>query len=84
MPPLLACFPVCLTFAIMTVFGVMLLILGVGRNVPIPPPEPREPSTVIRRPLPAVETGPPPWWVFVAVLVATVAVLLALSTVTEG
>ena len=84
MPPLLACFPVCLTFTIMALFGIALVILGVGRDVPVSPPEPPDPSRVARRMGTATDTGPPPWWVFALMCAALVALLFVLNAVSEG
>jgi hypothetical protein len=70
MPPLVACFPVCLTFVALGLLA--LLVLATGMVGPAPGAAEGEDAAP-----PAFRgdgpTGPPPWWVVVLIVLAVVA-----------
>ena len=78
MPPLFACFPVCLTFVALAVVGLLVMVAGMyssGAN-----PTDAEAPPEMRSSVDDANTGPPRWWVIVAIFAAVLAagVLLAL------
>lgn len=59
MTPLLACFPMCLTFVALAVLGLLVLATGAYSRV-MPAGEPEEPAA---DPPDGSESGRPPLWV---------------------
>ena len=71
MPPLFACFPVCLTFVGIAILALLVFATGMVGPAPTAPAEEAESKT----PQPRYDsTGPPAWWVialiFFVVMVA--------------
>jgi hypothetical protein len=76
MTPLFACFPVCLTFVALAVLGLLVMVAGLyssGANA-------SDPAAAMRSSVDDADTGPPRWWVIVAIFVVVfvAGVLLAL------
>ena len=70
MPPLFACFPVCLTFVALVVLG--LLVLATGMYSSAEKRKDAAPALEMRSSLDNSATGPPRWWVIVAIFAAVV------------
>jgi hypothetical protein len=73
---LLACFPVCLTFAAIAVIGLLVVVAGLYSSGAGEP----DPSAAMQSSLDETETGPPRWWVVVVIFAAVLlaGILLAL------
>jgi hypothetical protein len=72
MPPLFACFPVCLTFVAIALVGVLVVVFGLANRIP----GDDQPGT---NGAPQAGTGPPPWWVLPLMLLALAALMLVLA-----
>jgi hypothetical protein len=70
MPPLFACFPVCLTFVAIALIGVLVVVFGLANHIP----GDDQPATTDA---PRASAGPPPWWVLPLMLLALAALMLA-------
>jgi hypothetical protein len=65
MPPLFACFPVCLTFVALGVLALLVFVTGMVGAGPG--------ASASDRPIPEPEyelTGPPRWWVTALIFIA--------------
>jgi hypothetical protein len=71
MPPLFACFPVCMTFVALVIVGAAVVVFGMSTAAPNPdrPAPPDDPSR-------SGTTGPPPWWTLPLMLLALALLLL--------
>lgn len=74
MTPLLACFPVCMTFVAIGIVGAVVVALGMYNRTPLnaPPGGETEPSRYDT-------TGPPPWWFLPVVFAVLTVVMLVLA-----
>jgi len=67
MSPLLACFPVCLTFVALGILALLVFITGmVGTGPGATADADSEPATVDT----SGPTGPPAWWVILLIFIA--------------
>ena len=77
MPPLYACFPVCLTFVALGVLALLIFVTGMVGPGPGATDEVETP-----RPLDGDgPTGPPAWWVIVLIFAAVAAAFFFLNWV---
>lgn len=70
--PPLACVPVCWMFTALVIVGVIMYLIGAGREG-LPETEPAAPAD----PALAGRTGPPPWWA-AALIVGVILIAFAL------
>ena len=69
MTPLFACFPVCMTFAVLALIAVVVIVFDLSNRIPgddQPAAAPTTPADPNRK------MGPPPWWVFPLMLLAVI------------
>ena len=78
MSPLLACFPVCLTFVALGILALLVFVTGMVGAGPGAATEEVDPAAppVDERP-----TGPPPWWVILLIFAAVTAAFFFLNWV---
>jgi hypothetical protein len=75
MAPLLACFPVCMTFTGIAILAVIIVIFDMANRIP----GDDQPDTATDDTAPPGTTGPPPVWVMVLMLVVLAATMLVLA-----
>ncbi len=75
MAPLFACFPVCMTFAVICFIALLVVIFDVANRIP----GDDEPATPGEPRIPGQKMGPPPWWVFPLMVLAVAAAMLVFA-----